>query len=96
MNTKLDALGADMAARMQAYGLSRAAKIDKILVDEEGAMMPVEGALADDEVFYFVDPRRVVDQIFKGRAGLVNLLQVEPIGGAVVMGVDVTGPLARF
>jgi len=56
----------------------------------------VECSFATDKVFYFVDPRGVIDEFLKRFAGLVDLLEVKSVCGAVVDVVDVAMPLSGF
>ena len=78
---ELVALTAVMAARMDADRLAGSAQVGKVLVDEEGAVVKIEGAFAADKEFDLLDPGRMIDQIFESGAGFIGLLQIEAIGG---------------
>ena len=93
---ELIALDAAVAARVQSDRLSGLAAVCEVLVDEQRAVVIVEGALAADEVLDLLDPGGVVDELFEGLSGLVDLLQVESHRLAVRVGVDVPIPLARL
>ncbi|MNV99081.1 hypothetical protein D3C71_1944020 [compost metagenome] len=58
MEAVLRADGADMAARMQAQGLTRATDRGEAFIDEGGAMMAVEvfGIVRADEVHRLGEP----------------------------------------
>ena len=83
-----------MTARVQADGFARPAQVGKALVDEQFAVVVVEGIGAAHEMADLLNPGRMVDQLLEGFAGLVNLLQVEPVRRTELMGVDIPVPLA--
>jgi cyclase len=61
----------------------RRPQVDEILVDEEWAMMPVEGVMTADEPGHVVDPVRMIDQPLERWTGLVDLL----VADAAVLGM---------
>ena len=81
---------------MDADGLAGTAQVGEVFVDEKRPMMIVERAFAADEELHLLDPGGMVDQIFEGGPGLVDLLQVEAIVGPVLVAVYVAGPAADF
>ena len=82
---------------MKSYRLAWFPEVREVFVYEERAVVIVEGAFAAHEKLDFLDPGRVVDESLKGFATFVNLLEVQSgITVSVVMGVDVSEPLAGF
>ena len=58
-------------------------------------MVAVEAALSD-KVLDLVYPGRMVDQVLERSSRLVDLLEIETVGGPVLVGVDVAVPFSGF
>ncbi len=77
----------DMTAAVDADIAAGAAQVEQGLVQRE----PVIGVDPAPHVF---DPGGVVDMAFEDRAGLDDILEIDAVGIAVGMGLDVADPLA--
>ena len=80
---------------MQSDGLSRSAEVGKVLIDEERTVVAVEAVLSD-KVLDLVYPGRMVDQVLERSSRLVDLLEIETVGGAILVRVDVAVPFSGF
>ena len=78
--------------RVRVDALTGAAQTGQILVDEDRTVQGVKGALATDEVLDLLEPRRVIDELLEGLAGLVDLLQVDAVLLAVLLRVNMAVP----
>ena len=85
-----------MSARVDPDCLAGAAQVGKVFVNEERPVVKVERAFPAHKVLDFFEPGRMVNQVLESGAGFVDLLQVQAVGTAVLVAVDVTGPLSYF
>ena len=81
---------------MEADGLARRPEVGKALVDKKRTMTPVEASFSADKTLQPLNPGGVIYELLEGLARFVNLLQVEPVFGAVGMGLDAAPPLTSL
>ena len=96
IDLKLGAFGVGMTAGVETNRFAGTTKVGKVFVNKERAVVVIKGTFAADEIFDLLDPRRVVDQLFKRFARFINLLQIQSVGGAKGVGMNVPPPLAHL
>ena len=81
---------------MDADGLARSTEAGETFIDKQWPVMVVETSLAADEVFDVFDPGSMIDELFKGLTGLIDLLIVETVLRAVRVTLKVAEPFTRL